>query len=749
MNPLCITSVFHRPFVRAVVAYTTAALLSLLFAGGVLKLWHANLRFPFVQAGDALCLGAAVKGTIENGWFRHNDALGAPDGLDLSDYPVPDNLHFLCIKLIGMTTRNWALTVNLYYLLTFPLTAISSLYVLRRLGVSYLAGLTIAEIYTLLPFHFLRGEMHLFLAAYYLVPLMILVILRVYLSDAILLRRTESGWQWCLRERKNWGALAICVLVASSGIYYAFFGCFFLVVAGLAASVGRRAWQPLAVAASLSAMIVFVGLLNLTPTFLYQHQHGPNLGAVHRAPSESELYGLKISQMVLPVTGHRISRLAHIKRLYNLAPCTTENDSATLGIVGTAGLLALGAWFLYRWRSGTGLHLLDGAALLTVAGVLLGTIGGLGAMLSLLVTERIRAYNRISIFLAFFCLLAVAYGLDWLGNRRMFAGSRRWAFAATVLGLLAFAVYDQTAPSFVPDYGHVKESFLRDHYFVQSIEKTVPAGTAIFQLPYMPFPESTPVHDMHDYEHFRGYLHSRSLRWSYGAMKGRPGGLWYRDMSAKPPEELLKGLALAGFGGITINRAGYEDGGTFIDNELRRLLGRDPITSADGWLLFFDISEYARRLRSTLGDDAWAEGQSSALHTVGATWGGGYHSREGVDQANWRWCSQAGELVLTNPSAEEKDVTLTMGCQAAAGRAELLHLRGPGFADNLKVDDETITPFTKTLRLPPGRTRLTFACEGQRLRSAGEQRVLYFRVMNFSLREFDHIPTICLPPEPR
>jgi hypothetical protein len=196
MNPLSLPIAARRPRLRAVAAYTSAALLCLLLAGGVLKLWHANLRIPFVQAGDALFLGTAVKGTIENGWFLQNDSIGAPNGVDLSDYPVPDNLHFLCVKLIGMTTRNWALTVNLYYLLTFPLTALTSLFVLRRLGVSYLVGLTISQLYTLLPYHFLRGEMHLFLAAYYLVPLMILVILRVYRGDAILLRRTENGWQW-------------------------------------------------------------------------------------------------------------------------------------------------------------------------------------------------------------------------------------------------------------------------------------------------------------------------------------------------------------------------------------------------------------------------------------------------------------------------------------------------------------------------------------------------------------------------
>ncbi len=743
MNLPSLPDAARRPLLRAVAAYTLTAILSLLLAGVVLKLWRADLRVPFDQAGDALFLGSAVKGTIENGWFLHNDSIGAPNGRDLSDYAVPDNLHFLCIKLIGMTTRNWALTINLYFLLIFPLTAVASLFTLRRLGVSYLTGLAVSQMYTLLPYHFQRGEMHLFLGAYYLVPLMILVIVRVYLGDAILLRRSENGWQWCLRERKTWGSLAICALVASSGIYYAFFGCFFLVVAGLGTALGRRVWQPLAVAALLSTLIVLGGLLNLTPTFLYQFRHGPNSDAIHRAPSEAEYYGLKISQMVLPVTDHRLGRLARIKKLYNLAPCTTENDSATLGAVGTTGFLALGAWFLYRHRPGTGLHPLDGAALLTLSGVLLGTIGGGGALMSLLVTERIRAYNRISIFLSFFCFLAVAYGLDWLGRRRLFAGQWRWAFAAALLGLVAFAVYDQTAAHYAPDYRHQKETFLRDRHFVQAIEKSLPPGSAVFQLPYMPFPESTSVHEMKDYEHFRCYLHSRSLRWSYGAMKGRPGGIWDRDMGAKPPEDLLKGLALAGFGGITINRAGYPDGGTALDNELRRLLGSDPIASEDGWLLFFDLTEYARRLHSTMDDDAWEKCRSSALHTVGITWGGGYHELEGPPQANWRWCSQAGELILDNPSSEEKQVTVTMGCQAAPGRTEALQLRGPGFADNLTLDDKEITPFTKTFPLPPGRTRITFACEGQRPRCEGEARVLYYRVLNLTVREFDDVPTIC------
>src|SRR5205085_1170895 len=102
-----------------------------------------------------------------------------PTGLDMHDFPLVDNLHFLIIKLIGLAGASAALTLNLYYLLGFPLATLSALFVMRRVGVSVPIGLVASLLFTFLPYHFERGIWHLFLSAYYLVPLMVLVVVRI------------------------------------------------------------------------------------------------------------------------------------------------------------------------------------------------------------------------------------------------------------------------------------------------------------------------------------------------------------------------------------------------------------------------------------------------------------------------------------------------------------------------------------------------------------------------------------------
>ena len=52
----------------------------------------------------------------------------APFGLDLHDFPLVDSLHFLMIKVLALKGHNSAVSYNLYFLLTFPLTTLTSIY---------------------------------------------------------------------------------------------------------------------------------------------------------------------------------------------------------------------------------------------------------------------------------------------------------------------------------------------------------------------------------------------------------------------------------------------------------------------------------------------------------------------------------------------------------------------------------------------------------------------------------------------
>jgi phosphoglycerol transferase len=253
------------------------------------------------------------------------------------------------------------------------------------------------------------------------------------------------------------------------------------------------------------------------------YENGKNPEVAMRSPIESEIYGLKIAQLLMPISGHRIPRLAIVPNYYNkAAPLVNENQMASLGLIGSLGFLILIVWILYLIGNGINFkeyYILDNLSIFNLYGLLLATIGGFGTVFAGLAFPEIRCYNRISIFIAFFSLFAVVLLLEEFSKRYVRGNTPRLLFNAFLCLALAVGVSDQTSESFVPPYDSIRAEYLNDDAFIKNIEAIMPENAMIFQLPYVPFPEYPPVYKMDDYSHFRAYLHSKDLRWSYGTIK--------------------------------------------------------------------------------------------------------------------------------------------------------------------------------------------------------------------------------------
>jgi len=601
--------------------YPAAGLLSIVITIGLLQLHHADLRVPLIYRGDALFYSMLIKGIIDNGWYLHNDFIGMPWPADLHDFPIPDNFHFFLIKLATVFTQHHGLILNLFFLVTFPLTTLAALYVFRQFKISPFPALLGALLYTFTTFHFNRSQSHLMYSAYYVVPLIVLVILWTCAEQVPGKRRVIFS-------------LVVCALIASTGgAYYSFFACYLLLMVGLFLAIRRRQIHSVLVPLLLAGAIFATLLANLSPSILYRLTHGVTMTA-QRWPAEAELYGLKIAQLLLPVTGHRIQALARLKSRYNANPLVNENDDATLGLIGSLGFLFLLGRLLAngigaRMQADEPDHVLRHLSFLNIAAVLLGTIGGFGAIFNLLVSPQIRGYNRVSVYVSFFSLFAVALLLDRVARPSLKTRGWRIAFGV-LLGLLTFlGLLDQTSARFVPDYAMVHAEYRSDADFVRQVEASVPPGTMIFQLPFHPFPESPPTGRIEDYDLLKGYLHSRGLRWSYGAMRGRASDFWQRRVVAAPTGELVKTLALAGFGGIYLDRFGYADNGANMEAALAGMLGATPLVSANGRLAFFDLAAYQQRVKEKFTEAEMETKREAAVHPLLVSWKGGVHGPEG------------------------------------------------------------------------------------------------------------------------
>ncbi len=622
----------------------------------VLELWDADLRVPFatvyspadgyVFTPDAPFYQMLTKGGLDHLWFLDNDLLGWPLGQQVHDLPQSlDNLNLLGLKVLGIVFGDVGTTVNVFFVLTFAAVAASAYLVLRALRVSAPSAFVVALLYAFLPYHFARGVPHLFLSAYWVVPLAAYLVLRVVSDRPPFTAQQESRRGFRVRLFDGSGILWLlaCVAIASSGAYYGVFTA--TLVAALAAVdfVANRRLRVLASAGVALAAIGIVAFVNLLPTFVYWAEHGTNDALVKRLPYETEAEGLKVSQLLLPIEHHRVGALAETQADSTRFSPVPSEEGQHLGVIGAIGFLAVLVALLLAGRrrrdaptaTAADHGVTDGdqserapprglmrtLGVLTVVAVFLATVSGFSLLVSGVGFREIRAWNRIVVFIAFFAFVAVALGLDWIGRR---LPDRPWRVPLAAAGLalvLVFGILDQVSPASIPDYAATQARWDSDEEFVGRIERTLVRDgegddtPAVFQLPYLYFPEAPQQGPLGPYDLVRGYLHSDDLAWSWGAVRGR-GAEWQANLLEHPMDDLLDRVAAVGYSGVMLDRFALGDDPADVMGQISAVLGTSPELSRDRELAFWDLRPRARELRERLGADGVAELRRETLADV-------------------------------------------------------------------------------------------------------------------------------------
>jgi len=565
---------------------------------------------PFTLGGDAPHYLMVVKSVLDHGWWLENPDLGAPFGQELYDFPAHahDSFHLVLIKLLGLFSSDPVFVANLFFFLSFPLVALTSFLVLRQLGISGAAALVCSVIYALAPYHFLRDHHHLNLAAYYSVPVGAYLVLSLLSGKPLFARRANPGARvlaWA--SRRSLITLVLSLFVASaSSTYYAVFAILLLIPATMLAYVARREVRTLFEGGAVLGLILSFLVLLLLPHQIYWFVNGPNYAVAHRLPQESENYGLVLTQMVLPIPENKLSILSDFARsYYDATPLKSEFiPYQALGFVATLGfgwllLVALVSCLSPRWGIGSSRQrqLQRQLGAVTIIAFLIGTAGGISSLFAWLISPQIRSWDRISIFISFFALAAVALLLDAFRERVGLRAGRLVLAEALLMSVLLIGLYDSSSNyAFLPKYEAVQNEYKNDAVFVEAIDRELPPQAMIFQLPYVTYPENIQEGlEIGPYDHIRPYLHSNDLRWSYGAVRGRPNADWQADLTDQPTEVLLDTVVDKGFDGIYIDRFGYPDRAAELEGELGELLDVEPLISPDGHKSFFSLLSYEEK----------------------------------------------------------------------------------------------------------------------------------------------------------
>ncbi len=689
----------NSPIVRTMAAYAGAIGASIICLWVLWDLWKADLRFPIISMdGDAIFAEAVFfKGMVDNPWYLDNKWLGAPFGLNMRDFPIPELLVLGVAKLLSFFTKNHNLIRNLIAIGSFPLITATSLHVMRRLGIRYTIALCGSLLFAFLTFHHVRISAHIMYGiGYFTVPFATLLSLELFDNASVFIEAKRGRWFTYVGGGQTWRTAAWCVVMGLTGsAYYPLFSCYVLMVAGVFAAFHHQSIWPWLRSLCMQAFVgvgLFVALL---PTIVHEQVHGHSATIV-RDPRAAEEYGLKIVQLIIPGAGHRLQALRHLGDFYNrVAPLVTENRTAYLGFIGIAGFFYLIFALLRGKTRDSRLHTLG---VFNMAVLLLGTIGGFSSLIAFLVSDKIRSYNRISVYVAFFGLLALALLAErgaamWANTVR-----RRTLCGIALFGLLCLGLWDQCAVEM--DYGALKQDYLAEEAFVARIEGQLAPNSAIFQYPYFPFPEHGPVAQLPEYAPLIPYLHSKSLRWSYGAIKGRRGDAWIASVAGLPTAEAVDKLALAGFSGIYVSRKGYGDRGASLEASLVPLLGKPSVISPSGEHSFFSLLARVATLRSKLGPEEFGQRQLDILSPMYLAWRDGFYPPENAGQTERAWCKSKGRFVIENPSSRAKHVVLDADLSVALPPATI-RLRSELFTREIHLTHKSYH-LSDGFDVPPG-----------------------------------------------
>lgn len=406
----------------------------------------------------------------------------------------------------------------------------------------------------------------------------------------------------------------------------------------------------------LGAATIAAALLAFTVVHAERWLHVEDTGGLPllaRNYAGTEMYALKPVEMFIPPIYHQWDALAFFGNRYTRwSGWRGEAFLPYLGLVGIAAFV----WLTFATvRRIVARRALPGQALSIGWILAYATIGGVTNLLALFAGFQIfRATNRAAIFISAILLFFLVARLS-----RLSAGWPRW-IRFTVAALVAgIGVFDQLPRRDSPaDLQALAAAVKSDHDFGRALEAALPDGAMIFQLPVLGFPEVPTPHILNDYEHFRPYLASSTLRFSYGATKTRASSRWQSELDGRPIKEVVARLERHGFAALYINRKGYPDNAESLIGELTAL-------------------GYTRRLDGPLGAQVVvflhpAENPRPPL-AESLTFGLGWHLQP---DAGTRWAYEDAALSYHNPYEQTAHFDLQLTVVAATPRTLILTRNG-------------------------------------------------------------------------
>ena len=393
-----------------IMPYVVTMILVTIVMNLILDLGNRDFNHPFYYDGGdgAITLYRTYEMRTDHTLFGFNQ-LSAPYGTNTFDFYVFDIGLYIIQFLFAVLAPNFVFGFNLFLIAGAWFNALASVYALKRLKFSSGISIVLSVIYSAIQFFTMRFNGHTYLAYFFAAPLAIVIAIELYRDEF------EISFKKGKRVESSVNAFLL-ILIGTSGIYWAVFSClYFLLIALL------RGFEDLKIRSTIKSGITIgitvVGfLIGVLPAGIYWLINGTSelLKARGQFLWSGEVYGLKLTELILPNIYHRVGILYALRRNYTSTFGMNESSTASLGIVLTIGL-AIALVYLFRVGNSKRSDLMKPVSLLIVASLLIAYKGGLGTLF-VIVFPYVRCYNRISVYIAFLCVVAVAWAYTGVYN---------------------------------------------------------------------------------------------------------------------------------------------------------------------------------------------------------------------------------------------------------------------------------------------------------------------------------------------
>lgn len=539
--------------------------------------WSLPTAYLAPITSDVIATFAGEQAVAEGGFIplarKSIQRLGAPGVANWNDWPIIEEFHIYTQGLLAKYVGIFA-ALNLWMILMHLLAAMTFFAVARFLRcqrpLAFVGGLA----FGLAPFIFSQLPHHGSVAAVWHVPFFLLV------------------WAWVSEEPgippgsgKFWFALAVAFFTGVQNVYFTNIFCQLTLLGAVILYLRNRSLSAaLSAGAIILAAACAFGLMNLD-TFLYHLQFGTGTKSLVREYKWLEIYGLKLVDFFIPPINHLSAGFREFSNRHR-AICILQEEGSYLGLVGNASLLFLIGTTAWRviFRKADAIPREAWQVLWVVA---MATTGGLNAILGASGFTLFRASYRYSIIVLAIVLL---YAIRRLSKASSLRGSPGVWVAA---GLSLLIIWDQMPnPPSPEERGQIARQIDSDRQFIARMEASIPDKGMVFQLPIMEFPES-PAPGVPPYDHFRPYLYSKDLRFSFGSMKGREDTAWQTELAQYDLSTIVDILREKGFAAIYINRGGFPDKADGLLDALKKLGLHERIDSAAGDLVCLIIPPHS------------------------------------------------------------------------------------------------------------------------------------------------------------